>query len=221
MKNNDFIVALQHTISNENNNVFNELYNDMSKYQKQIFDNMRTNPNALENYSLSDLIFDFDKEFIQSILSLEIDLYLKECNKKGIYNKKNGSNKDINLKTSNRTICFNRPRLKHESDFDSQLIPKRTRVLNDLSDNILLLYSKNNSVNDIKDIISSTFNIDISTGLISNIANSIQEQVLAWRNRELKKCYFALNIDCMYISLRDKKYLCSHRLAVYIAVGTN
>ena len=71
MKNNDFIVALQHTISNENN-TFNELYNDMSKYQKQIFDNMRTNPNVLENYSLSDLIFDFDKDFIEAILSLEI-----------------------------------------------------------------------------------------------------------------------------------------------------
>ena len=77
MKNNDFIVALQHTISNENN-TFNDLYNNMSKYQKQIFDNMRTNPNVLENYSLSDLIFDFDKDFIESILSLEIDLYLKE-----------------------------------------------------------------------------------------------------------------------------------------------
>lgn len=220
MKNNDFIVALQHTISNENN-TFNELYNDMSKYQKQIFDNMRTNPNVLENYSLSDLIFDFDKDFIESILSLEIDLYLKECEEKGIYNKKNGSTKDINLKTSDRTICFNRPRLRHESDFDSQLIPKRTRVLNDLSNNILLLYSKNNSVNDIKEIISSMFNIDISTGFISNITNSIQEQVLAWRNRELKKCYFALNIDCFYISIRDKKDLCSHSLPVYIAVGTN
>lgn len=221
MKNKDFINALQHTILDKNNNNFKELYNDMSKYQKQIFDNMKNDTCFLENYSLSDLIFDFDANFIESILSLEIDLYLEECKKNGIKNKRNGDTKNINLKTANRTINFNRPRLRKESDFDSELIPKRTRVLNDLTDNIILLYSKNNSVNDIKDILSSMFNIDISTGLISNITSSIQEQVISWRNRQLKKCYFSLNIDCMYISIRDNKNLCSHSLPVYIAVGTN
>lgn len=221
MENNDFINVLHHTIFSEDNKKINNLYCDMSKYQKQIFCNMKNDSHFLENYSLSDLIFDFDSNFIESILSLEIDLYLEECKKNGINNKKNGTTKDITLKTSNRTINFNRPRLRSEADFDSKLIPKRTRILNDLSDNIILLYSKNNSVNDIKDILSSMFNIDISTGLISNIISSIQEQVILWRNRQLKKCYFSLNIDCMYISIRDNKNLCSHDLPVYIAVGTN
>lgn len=218
MKNNNFIDALHHIISNDN---FSELYNDMSKYQKQIFNNMKRDSSFLENYSLSDLIFDFDSKFIEEILSLEIDLYLEECKKNGISNKKNGTTKDISLKTSNRNINFNRPRLRNEANFDSELIPKRTRILNDLTDNIILLYSKNNSINDIKDILSQMFNIDISTGLISNITNSVQEQVMAWRNRNLKKCYFALNIDCMYITIRDNKNLCSHSLPVYVAVGTN
>lgn len=218
MKNNNFIDALHHIISNDN---FSELYNDMSKYQKQIFNNMKRDSSFLENYSLSDLIFDFDSKFIEEILSLEIDLYLEECKKNGISNKKNGTTKNISLKTSNRNINFNRPRLRNEANFDSELIPKRTRILNDLTDNIILLYSKNNSINDIKDILSQMFNIDISTGLISNITNSVQEQVMAWRNRNLKKCYFALNIDCMYITIRDNKNLCSHSLPVYVAVGTN
>lgn len=218
MKNDNFINAIQHIFLNNN---FDEIYNDMSKYQKQIFDNMKNDSYFLENYSLSDLIFDFDSKFIEKILSLEIDLYLEECKKNGIINKKNGTTKNISLKTSNRNINFNRPRLRNEANFDSKLIPKRTRILNDLTDNIILLYSKNNSINDIKDILSQMFNINISSGLISNITCSIQEQVMSWRNRDLKKCYFALNIDCMYITIRDNKNLCSHRLPVYVAVGTN
>ena len=49
MKNNNFIDALHHIISNDN---FSELYNDMSKYQKQIFNNMKRDSSFLENYSL-------------------------------------------------------------------------------------------------------------------------------------------------------------------------
>lgn len=220
MKNGNFSNAIQHILNN-NDNKYVELYNDMSKYQKQIFNNMKNDHYFLENYSLKDLVFDFDSEFIKELLSLEIDLYLEDCKKKGISNKKNGCTKNITLKTANRTINFNRPRLRNEANFDSELIPKRTRILNDLTDNIILLYSKNNSINDIKDILSQMFNIDISSGIISNITNSIQEQVLSWRNRDLYKCYFALNIDCMYITIRDNKNLCSHKLPVYVAVGTN
>lgn len=220
MNNNNFINVLHNTILS-NTSCFNLLYNDMSKYQKEIFEKMKNDQFFLNNYSLSDLIFDFDSKFVETILSLELDLYLEDCKKKGIYNKKNGTTKNINLKTSNRIINFNRPRLRNENNFDSELIPKRTRILNDLSDNIILLYSKNNSINDIKDILYSMFGINISTGLISHITCSIQEQVMTWRNRKLNECYFALNIDCMYISIRDNKDLCSHKLPVYVAVGTN
>lgn len=217
--NNDYINTLSSLLFSSNNE-FDFLYNNMSTYQKEIFDKMRTDINYLNNYSLSDLVFDFDSRFVESLLSLELDLYLKECHEKGINNKKNGFTKNISLTASDRVLNFNRPRLRNEKDFDSQLIPKRTRVLEDLSNNIIMLYSKNNSVNEIKDILSYMFKIDVSTGYISTITQSIQEQVLAWRNRELKKCYFALNIDCMYITIRDNKNLHSHKLPVYIAVGT-
>ena len=102
---------------------------------------------AFDNYSLNDIIFDFDKDFIEKILDLELNLYLEECKNNGCYNKKNGSTQNIDLTIGNTKIKFNRPRLRNESDFDSVIIPKRTRIIKDISDNIILLYSKNNSVN--------------------------------------------------------------------------
>lgn len=216
----NFINSLNNLINDSENELINELYNNMSTYQKNLFDNFKSDFSTFENYSLNDLIYDFDKNFIESILNIEIDLYLKECKEKGIYNKRNGFTHDIDLTIGDRKILFNRPRLRKESDFDSFLIPKRTRILKDLSNNIILLYSKNNSVNDIKDILKKMFNIDISTALISNLTQSLSNDVLNWRNRELNKCYFCVNIDCTYISIRDQKFLNSHKIPVYVAVGT-
>ena len=218
--NNNFINSLNSLINDSSNTLINDLYNNMSTYQKSLFDKFKSDFSSFENYSLNDLIYDFDKNFIESILNLEIDLYLNECKENGIYNKRNGFTHDIDLTIGDRKIIFNRPRLRKESDFDSSLIPKRTRILKDLADNIILLYSKNNSINDIKDILKKMFNIDVSSAFISNLTQELSTDVLNWRNRELNPCYFCINIDCTYISIRDQKYLNSHKIPIYVAVGT-
>ena len=112
--------------------ISNNLYDNMSSYQKRIFDNFRNDKDAFSNYSLNDLLFDFDVDFVEKLISLELSLYLEECKENGIANKKNGSTKNIELTIGDRTINFNRPRLRHEKDFNSIIIPKRTRVLEDL-----------------------------------------------------------------------------------------
>lgn len=200
--------------------ISNNLYDNMSSYQKRIFDNFRNDKDAFSNYSLNDLLFDFDVDFVEKLISLELSLYLEECKENGIANKKNGSTKNIELTIGDRTINFNRPRLRHEKDFNSIIIPKRTRVLEDLKKNIILLYSKNNSINDIKDILIQMFNIDISTASISKLAQGVSENVIEWRNKQLDKCYFCINIDCTYISIKDKKNLNSHDVPIYVAIGT-
>lgn len=210
---------LQNLLIN-NNKISVDAYNNMSTYQKKIFNQLTTDNSFFNNYSLNDLMFDFDTEFVQKLLDAELEYYEQECLNNGIYNKKNGSTKNIELKSSTRTYYFNRPRLRYEKDFNSVILPKRTRILNDLSDNVLLLYSKNNSINDIKDILINMFNIKVSNGFISNAIQTIHNDILSWRTRQLEKCYFALNIDCIYISIRDNKELCSHKIPIYIAVGT-
>ena len=219
--NNNLLYNLNNIINDSNNDIINDLYDNMSTYQKSIFDKFRNDINTFNDYSLNDLVYDFDKNFIEAILNIELDLYLKECKKNGIDNKRNGYTNDIDLTIGDHKINFNRPRLRKEIDFDSLLIPKRTRIIKDLRDNIILLYSKNNSVNDIKDILSKMFNLDISTATISSFTQELAEEVLVWRNRQLDKCYFALNIDCTYITIRDHKCLNSHDIPIYVAVGTS
>ena len=218
--NNDFINNIKNILDKTHNEKISILYDNMSSYQKNIFDSWTNDIDSFIDYSFSDLLFDFDKNFVEQILELELDYYLKESLNKGIYNKKNGYTKDINLTIEDKQIQINRPRLRNESDFDSIFIPKRTRIMKDIHDNILLLYSKNNSVNDIKDILKAMFGINISTGKISELLQDISYSVYEWRNKKLDKCYFTINIDCTYISIRDNKDINSHKIPIYIVVGT-
>ena len=212
---------IYNVLTNSKKEEFFNIYNDMSKYQKSIIDSMLENHDKFYDYSLNDLLFDFDQSFIEFLLNIELEEYLKDNLDSGIFNKKNGSTKNITVSMGNRTLNFNRPRLRNESNFDSVIIPKRTRIIKDLTNNIILLYSKNNSVNDIKDILKSMFNIDISTATISKITQGISSNVLEWRNKQLKKCYFTINIDCTYITIKDEKHLNSHKIPIYIAIGTD
>ena len=218
--NNTFLDLLNNILNDSNNDIINNLYDNMSTYQKNLFDSFRKDNDSFHNYSLNDLIYDFDKNFIETILNIELNLYLEKSKENGVENKRNGFTKDIDLTIGDKKIYFNRPRLRKESNFDSLLIPKRTRILKDLSNNIILLYSKNNSVNDIKEILKKMFNINVSTAFISQLTQELSEDVLSWRNKNINKCYFTINIDCTYISIKDKKCLNSHDIPIYIAVGT-
>ena len=190
---------------------------DMSKYQRNLFHELEEDSEKAREYKLKDLIYDFDKDFVEKILELEIEEYLKE---NSLDNRKNGYTKGITLAIGDRTINFNRPRLRNEKEFDSEIIPKRKRFMDDISESVITLYAKNNSVKDIEEIMKLMFGIKISTAKISQICKSIAEEVMRWRNKELDKCYFTLNIDCTYISIRDNKKLTGHKIPIYIAVGT-
>lgn len=216
----DYINLINDKLNDKNNKIINNLYDNMSSYQKEIFNKLKTDKDFSCEYSLNDLVFDFDSKVIETLLNIELDVYLDFCSKNNIDNKRNGTTSNINIKTSTRNINFNRPRLRHENDFDSILIPKRTKILEDLHNNIILLYAKNNSVNDIKDLLKSMFNINLSTAYISEVTQRIADQVYEWRNKDLDPCYFVINIDCLYITLRDNKSLKSHKIPIYVAVGT-
>ena len=220
MHNDNFINNIKSILDKTNNHDINVLYNDMSRYQKNIFDSWHNNINSFIDYSFSELLFDFDKDFVEKILELELNYYLEDSLNNGTKNKRNGYTKDITLKINNTEISINRPRLRNEANFDSVFVPKRTRIMKDIHDNILLLYSKNNSINDIKEILKGMFDIDISTGKISSLLQDISYSVYEWRNKKLDKCYFTINIDCTYITIRDNKDINSHKIPVYVVVGT-
>ena len=89
-ENNDFINNIKTILDKSNNEEIYNLYNDMSAYQKKIFNSWNNDISDFIDYSFSDLLFDFDKDFVEKILEMELDIHLNKLKKIGIYNKRNG-----------------------------------------------------------------------------------------------------------------------------------
>lgn len=66
--------------------------------------------------------------------------------------------------------------------FEPLLIGKRQRSLpSGMEDIIISLYARGNSVDDIRYQLQQLYGVELSTGLISSITESVWEEVLAWQ----------------------------------------
>ena len=79
------------------------------------------------------------------------------------------------------------------------------------------MYAKGMSQRDIADIIEDIYGFEISHETISEITDSVLQQLEEWQNRPLKKFYTFLFVDCLYVTIR-KDYE-TKNYAVYVILG--
>ena len=64
------------------------------------------------------------------------------------------------------------------------------------------MYAKGLSQRDIADTIEDIYGFEISHETISEITDSVLQQLEEWQNRPLKKFYTFLFVDCLYVTIR-------------------
>ena len=79
------------------------------------------------------------------------------------------------------------------------------------------MYAKGLSQHDIADTIEDIYGFEISHETISEITDSVLQQLEEWQNRPLKKFYTFLFVDCLYVTIR-KDYK-TKNYAVYVILG--
>lgn len=79
------------------------------------------------------------------------------------------------------------------------------------------MYAKGVSQRDIADTIEDIYGFEISHETISEITDSVLQQLEEWQNRPLKKFYTFLFVDCLYVTIR-KDYE-TKNYAVYVILG--
>ena len=104
-----------------------------------------------------------------------------------------------------------------EAAFEPLLIPKRTKNVSGIEDKVLSMYAKGMSQRDISDTIEDIYGFEISHETISDITDSVIEQLEEWQSRPLKKFYTFVFVDCMYVTIR-KDYE-TKNYAVYTILG--
>ena len=159
------------------------------------------------------------KMTIEKALEAEMDDHLGyEKHSNEGRNKKNSRNgyTSKKIKSDSGTFEVESPR-DRDSDFEPQIIKKGQIRLLGFDQKILTLYAKGQTTRDIADTLKEMYGAEISHSLISQVTESVQEEVEQWQNRPLDSLYPIVYMDCIVVKIhQDKRVI---KKAVYLALG--
>tara|TARA_R110001583_G_C5582463_1_gene403014 strand:+ start:70 stop:1275 length:1206 start_codon:yes stop_codon:yes gene_type:complete len=169
--------------------------------------------------NIHDYMNDLYQEGLQALLETELDEHLgyskNEANSSE--NARNGSSqKTVKSKLGEYTLSIPRDR---SGSFEPKIVPKHKRVIDQIEDHVITLYSKGMSVRDVQDAIQDLYGVDIDKSTISRFTDQLLPRIEKWRNRPLDEFYFVLWMDGIHIKVKE-----NHRLVnkcVYIIMGLN
>lgn len=163
------------------------------------------------------LLKQLSKRLVEKALQTEMDSHLgySKYDRTDSENARNGlSSKQVI--TDNGVIQVEVPR-DRSSSFEPVLLPKRQTRIPGLDDKILSLYAKGMSLSDIQIQIQELYGAEVSESLISNITESVIEDVKIWQSRPLESVYAIVFFDCFVVKVRQDKRIINK--SVYVALG--
>lgn len=156
---------------------------------------------------------------IESMLKGELNAHLGyENNEKGEKTTQDRRNGYITkkVKTSMGEMEVEVPR-DRDASFEPELVPKRGRDISEIEDKIISMYGKGMSQRDISATIEDIYGFKVSHEMVSQITESVMEELHEWQNRPLKKFYPFVFVDCMYVTIKEEYGTKEH--AVYTILG--
>lgn len=197
----------------------------MARRKKEVTPNQKLAQAILEQYQpksvedMQDALKDIFGPMFEAMLQGEMNSHLGYANnergEKETTNRRNGYTKK-SLKTTAGDVPIEVPR-DREGTFEPAIVPKRKRDVSAIQDKVLSMYAKGMSQRDIADTIEDIYGFEISHETISEITDSVLEQLEEWQSRSLKKFYTFLFVDCLYVTIR-KDYE-TKNYAVYVILG--
>ena len=170
---------------------------------------------------VSNFMEDLYGDIIQAMLEGEMEAFLGyekgKHDDKEDENRRNGySSKGKKIKTKKGEFTVDMPR-DRKGKFDPIIVGKRQRVIEDLDEQVITMYSRGMTLEDIRETIKSVYKIELSNQTISTLTASVSETVTKWQNRALKECYPFVYVDCLYCYVKEN--LTSVKKAVYVMLG--
>lgn len=173
------------------------------------------------NKGLTDMLQELFKEAIQEMLKAEMDEHLgyeKYASDSSHYpNSRNGKTaKTIKSKYGETQIEVPRDR---DGTFEPQIVPKRKRIMEEIEDHVVSLYTHGLSIRDIESHIKDLYGVEMSEATISHITDRIVDHIDQWKSRKLDRVYMVVWMDAIIFKVRQDGKVIDK--AVQIAVGLN
>jgi putative transposase len=135
----------------------------------------------------------------------------------GTGNSRNGASLKT-LKGESGEMAIRVPRDRNGT-FEPKLIGKHQTRFEGFDDKILSMYALGMTVRDIQSHLLEMYGVEVSPGLISEVTDSIQEEVKAWQDRPLEALYPIVYLDAMMVKIRHEGKVDNR--AVFTAIGIN
>lgn len=162
------------------------------------------------------------KQGIEAMLEAELDEHLGyEKHSKTGYNSgnsRNGSSAKTVKTESLGDITLSIPRDRN-SRFEPGVIPKHSRMTDQLENAIIGMYSRGMTTPDIEEQVAEIYGVSVSASTVSNITNKLLDHIKAWQGRPLEKVYLIAWLDGIRLKIRHNSKIVDK--TVYLVIGLN
>lgn len=188
---------------------------DFEAYQKEVVSGLIEGKGLLGKEGLLKPLI---AKFVESALDAELSHHLEEESKDPLLkpNKRNGQrSKKLRSESGEIEINYSRDRT---GTFEPVTVKKRQHELAvGFDEQILELYAMSNSLSDIRLHLKKMYGAQMSESRISNVINTVWDDVDAWHKRRLPACYVVLFVDAVHITVcRNGVY---SKVAIYVMYG--
>lgn len=163
----------------------------------------------------SGLLKQLSKRLIERALAGELKAHLQEQAEAGQHNSRNGHSKKT-VQSNHGEMELSIPR-DRQGSFEPVLVPKHQRRIAELDEKILALYARGMSTRDISAQLEELYGAKVSASLISEVTDSVLEEVKAWQTRPLDEVYPIVYLDALYVNIKVSGRI--SKRAVYLALG--
>jgi putative transposase len=101
--------------------------------------------------------------------------------------------------------------------YDPQIIPKHERRFAGFDEKILSMYARGMTTRDIQSHLEEMYGVEVSPALISEVTDSIVEDVKAWQSRPLEPIYPIVYLDALMVKMRHEGRV--ENRAVFVGIG--
>lgn len=166
----------------------------------------------------SGLMGQIKKRLVERALAGELNHHLNSegSAESATANSRNGSSKKT-VQSPDGELELSIPR-DRKGSFEPILVPKHQRRIVGLDEKILALYARGNSTRDISAQLEELYGgAKISASVISEVIDSISEDVKAWQSRPLDEVYPIVYLDALYVNIKVSGRV--SKRAVYVVLG--
>ena len=130
-------------------------------------------------------------------------------------NSRNGTHSKT-VKSDNGEMKVKVPRDRN-GEFEPQILRKYQNRFQGFDEKIISMYARGMTTRDIAGHMKDIYGVDVSADFISQVTNSVTQEVTEWQNRPLDEVYPIIYLDALFTKIRDDGQI--KKKALYIALG--